>query len=151
VRVYLPATLGSVARLLADGSLTVDLATATTADLRAALPETTDEEELELEALLDAAELSVGLLALDPSVPRRRVVLAADVRDGSVEPDPDTGPAVVRLTAAVALECVVSAHVDEGGAEAQVAAGDTEDLDLLWYAASELPDLLTPPPPAPPS
>ena len=78
-------------------------------------------------------------------------MLAADVPDLSVEPDPDVGPAVVRLTAAVALMSLVSAHVDEAGAEAQVAAGDTEDLDLLWYAASELPDLLTPPAPPTPT
>jgi hypothetical protein len=150
VRVYLPATMRSVARLLAEGSLTVDVATAVTEDLRAALPPTTDDEELELEALLDAAELSVGLTV--PEAPaQRRVVLAADVADASVLPAPEVGPSAVRLTEAVAVTSIVSAHVDEAGAESQVAAGDTDDLDLLWYAASELPALLadaTPPSPS---
>ena len=54
------------------------VATAVTDDLRAALPGA-DDEELELEALLDAAELSAELVLADASVARRRVVLAADV------------------------------------------------------------------------
>lgn len=141
MRVYVPATLATVAGLLDRGALPAGPATAVTDDLRAALPGA-DDEELELEALLDAAELSAELVLADASVARRRVVLAADVRADTVGLDPERGPAVVRLTAPIALSAVVSAHVDEAGSESSVEAGDVEDLDLLWYAAQELADLL---------
>jgi hypothetical protein len=141
MRVYVPATLATVAGLLDRGALPAGPATAVTDDLRAALPGA-DDEELELEALLDAAELSAELVLADASVARRRVVLAADVREDSVSLDPERGPAVVLLTEPVAFSAVVSAHVDEAGAEAAVEAGDVEDLDLLWYAAQELGDLV---------
>ncbi len=141
MRVYLPATLATIAELLHAGALPGGPATAVTDDLRAALPGA-DDEELELEALLDAAELSAELVLADASVARRRVVLAADVEVDAVTPDPERGPAVVRLMHPVPLTAVASAHVDEAGAEAAVAAGDVEELDLLWYAAQELGDLL---------
>ena len=141
MRVYIPATLVTVADLVRTGSLPAGPATAVTDDLRAALPGA-DDEELELEALLDAAELSAALVLADPIVARRRVVLAADVRGDAVSLDADRGPAVIRLTSPVELSAVVSAHVDEAGAEAAVEAGEVEELDLLWYAAQELGDLL---------
>jgi hypothetical protein len=127
--------------LLSDGVLAVDVATAVTADLRAALPGL-DEEELELEALLDAAGLSFSVLGQDPSAPRRRVVVAADVPEGTVTPQPDLGAALVRLAGTVPLRAVASVHVDEPGAQSRVAAGDLDDVDLLWYAPSEIAELL---------
>ena len=65
------------------------------------------------------------------------------------------------MSADVSLSAVASAHVDEpeavpviaraaslvaaadaGDEDAELAVGDAEDLDLLWYATQELPDLL---------
>lgn len=135
MRVYLPATFASLESLLDTGSLDADLAVAVTDELRAALPDA-DEEELELEAMLEAAEQSLALVAADPSVVRRRVVLAADVP--RARPAPDLGSAVVRLDGAVTVSAVVSGHVDEEGVEDQVDAGDVGDLALLWYAVQEL-------------
>jgi hypothetical protein len=135
VRVYLPATFASLESLLDTGSLDADLAVAVTDELRAALPDA-DEEELELEAMLEAAEQSLALVAADPSVVRRRVVLAADVP--RARPAPELGPTAVRLDGAVPVSAVVSGHVDEEGVEALVDAGDVGDLALLWFAVQEL-------------
>ncbi|HYN75998.1 MAG TPA: hypothetical protein VEV13_07340 [Candidatus Limnocylindria bacterium] len=135
MRVYLPATFSALQVLLDSGSLDADVALAVTDELRDALP-AADEEELELEAMLDAAERSLALVAADPSAVRRRLVLAADVP--VVRPAPELGPAAVRLDGVVPLSAVVSGHVDEEGVEAQVDAGEVEDLALLWYAVQEL-------------
>lgn len=140
-RVYLPATTGSLAALVAHRRLDATLATAVTADLRAALPGC-DEEELELEALLDAAELSLELVGRDPEAAARRVVVAADLPTGSTVPAPEQGVAVVRLRAPVLFDAVASVHVDEPSAAAAVLAGQVEDLDLLWYAPQEIAGLL---------
>jgi hypothetical protein len=85
------------------------------------------------------------------------VVLAADVPDQSVRPDPGADRAAVRLTERVPLSAVVSAHVDDAAAEddvrraaAALPAADNgnedalflvdgvEDHDLGWYAAQEI-------------
>ena len=98
VRVYLPATFAVAwSPCSTRVPLPADLAVAVTDELRAALPDA-DEEELELEAMLEAAEQSLALVAADPSVVRRRVVLAADVP--RARPAPELGSAVVRLDGA---------------------------------------------------
>lgn len=124
-----------------------------------------DTEELELAAMLDAADSSLRLVA-DAGAPARRLVLAADVPAASVRPRPaaDGDPAEalsrVDLAEPLALRAVVSAHVDEAAAEADVeaaaralAAADAGDddasfvvdgaqgHDLLWYDATELAEL----------
>ena len=140
-RVYVPATVGQLETLVADGRLSVALATAVTTDLRAALPGM-DEEELELEALLDAAELSLEQLRADPEAVPRRVVIAGDVPPGSLTPDPETGMSAVRLRDPLDLDAVAAVHVDEAAAVAAVAAGEVEQLDLMWFAPQEIEELL---------
>lgn len=133
-----------------------------------------DAEELELAAMLDAADSSLRLIAGrtsaaavgaggDEGAPARRLVLAADVPGSQVtvravgEDDPAEALSRVELARPLVLTAVVSAHVDEAEAAADVAAAaaalpaaDTGDEDaaftvdgaqghdLLWYDASEL-------------
>lgn len=138
MRVYLPATLPGVARLLAVGRVAgPSAAHAVTPALRADHPDA-DLEELEYDALLAAAAEALPLLDHDPTAARRRVVLAADVPDPSVTPRPGAGPTAVLVGTDVPLDRIVSAHVDEAGADPH------EDPDLLWYATQELSDLLAP-------
>jgi hypothetical protein len=162
MRVYLPATLPLVRGLLDSGEYGPAPVTAfaVTPTLREWYVEG-DEEELEYAAMAEAARACLRLLDLDPSAPRRRVVLAADVPDGVVSLAPDLDRAVVRVNSAVPLAKVASAHVDDADAQADVAAaaeaivaadlGDedaafavdgAEGHDLLWYATQELSDLV---------
>ncbi|MGC5628405.1 DUF6912 family protein [Georgenia sp. Z1344] len=141
MRIYLPAT---PAELAADPAAT--RAHAVTADLVSAVPDE-DEEGLEVIALLAAADDSVRRLAeLGEGPPARRVVLAADVPEGSATPEPGDLPSLVRLDAPIGWESVAAIHVDEESAEVEVAAavaGDDDafervaELDLLWFDPSE--------------
>jgi hypothetical protein len=121
-----------------------------------------DDEELEYAAMAQAARASVGLLAADPSAPRRRVVVACEIGavppvDGAVE----LGDARVDLRVVIPWSSVAAVHVDAGeaaglvgaaadswdaaqnGAEDAVFALDScEAEELLWYATQEIPDLL---------
>ncbi|GAA3493629.1 hypothetical protein GCM10019016_007280 [Streptomyces prasinosporus] len=125
-----------------------------------------DIEELEYAALSRAALASLRLLAADPGAPRRRVVVAVDVPDGTAAADPDRGldPAAlgeVRVARTVPLAKAAAVHVDAADAEADVAAaaralpaadgGDddaqftvdgAEDHELLWFATQEIPQLV---------
>jgi hypothetical protein len=162
MRVYLPATLPMLRDVLASGEIgPAPLnAFAVTPTLREWYAEG-DLEELEYAALTDAARASLRLLDSQPDAPRRRVVLAADVADSAASPAPDLERAVVRLSVAVLLSTVVSAHVDAEGAEDDIReaadaiafadGGDpdarfrvdgAEGHELLWYAVQEIPDLL---------
>ena len=87
---------------------------AVTPGLRAARPGA-DEEELEYDALMDAAA-QPGLAA----------VAAADVDPGWVGEDEDRGLSAVALSEPLPLRRVVSFHVP-----------DAQDGDLLWYDATE--------------
>jgi hypothetical protein len=159
MRVYLPSTLAALAEDLKNGEITpVPLrAFAVTPALREAYA-SGDEEELEYVATIAAARQSLRLLAGDPSAPRRRVVLAADVPDRQASWSPDSDePAAVLITAPVPVTAVVSGHVDTVEAEVDVAAaadaianadaGDedaeftvdgAEGHELAWYATQEL-------------
>jgi hypothetical protein len=171
MRIYIPATLAMLQRLVADGSLRPvnGTAFAVTPRLREAYAEG-DDDELGEVALREAALASLRLLAnaLDePSesetasaeLPPRRAVLVADVGDVTLRPDLDD--AVVRIGAAVTSDDAVAAFVDNAAAEPQVKAaievideadlgdedaelivGDAQDHDLAWYAVQELPFLL---------
>jgi hypothetical protein len=108
-----------------------------------------------------AARASLRLLAADNGAPPRRVTLAADVPGEQVSSCGDRDePAAVRIGAPVPLARVVSAHVDDPAAAADVRAaaaaipaadrGDddakftvdgAEGHELLWYAVQELPYL----------
>ncbi|WP_088290829.1 hypothetical protein [Kineosporia sp. A_224] len=173
MRVYLPVTLPLLAAAHSDGALRPgEWAKPLHDDAAAALvgyavtPAVRewyvegDLEELEFTAMTDAAQAVLRLLAADPSAPRRRVVLAADVPDGAVRPA-GGGRSQVLVAADVALAGVASVHVDEAGVEgtveaavaalpaadagdddAQFALDEAEANDLLWYDVTEIPDLL---------
>ena len=143
-RVYIPATLEMLKRLVAVGELRPVNGTAF-----AVTP-----------ALREAGLASLRLLgAAEPGLPLRRAVLVADADDA--RPRPDLDDAVVRVSGPVPLERVICAHVDNAAAEkavaaaieaidaadigdedAELAVGDAQDHDLAWYAPQELPFLL---------
>ncbi len=167
-RVYVPTTLAGLARAQEHGTLlTVESdgaagavpAHAVTGAMREWYVEG-NLEELEYSALIDAAEASLRLLALEPQAPRRRVVVALDVPDDLVRPGGEHRSSV-RVEGPVQLSTVVSVHVDEVesvptivaavGALASAADGDedakfqvdeAEACDLLWYDISEIDDLI---------
>jgi Family of unknown function (DUF6912) len=163
MRVYLPATLPAVAELLHTAE--IGPAPLSAFGVTPALRESYASgglEELEYVAMTHAARASLRLLAAAADAPRRRVVLAADVpaehigcNGGFAE------PTRVEITAPVPLRWIVSGHIDDSVAEADVAkavaalpgadAGDddarflvdgAEGHELLWYATQELPYVL---------
>jgi hypothetical protein len=111
-RVYVPATIESLARWHQDGRVPGGAL----ADGYAAPDET---EEGEYAALMSAADASAGLL----SGSGRRVVVVVDAPAGD---------------AAVAWNDVVAVHADL----ADRPAGADPDEDLGWFATQEVPDLL---------
>jgi hypothetical protein len=158
VRVYLPATVAALARLKERGELEPPVeAHAVTPTLREWYAEG-DDEELEYVAFTRAAQGALRLLRHDPGVPRRRVVVSADVPVAAVRRgDTELGSSLVDVTAAVPLAAIASIHVDGVAAEGDVAAaadvveeaaaGDpdaqftvdgAEDHELEWYDPSEL-------------
>jgi hypothetical protein len=93
------------------------------------------------------------------------VVVAAEVPDAWVRPQPGAGPSSVVVSSDLALDRVVSLHLDDADAEADVAAaagalaaadaGDedarftvdgAEGHELLWYDVTELDDVAAGPP-----
>lgn len=160
MRVYLPATIGMLRKLVSEGKLQPLGGTgfALTPALRESYTSGST-EELEYAALLDAARASLRLLADDEKERPRRVVISVDVDNATTRPDLDA--AVVRLTGPVVLAEVAAVHVDTEEAEEAVRAaaeqidaadlgdpdaefvlGDAEDHELAWYAPQELPFLL---------
>lgn len=161
MRVYLPATVGMLQTLEADGRLAA--VNGTVFALTPALRESYNSgstEELEYAAMAEAARASLRLLTGEQeSEYPRRVVVSADVDDVELRPDLDT--AVGRISAPVPLEQVAAVHVDGADAEsavrtaaevidradlgeedAELLLGDAEDHELAWYAPQELPFLL---------
>ncbi|MFI6031273.1 DUF6912 family protein [Amycolatopsis magusensis] len=163
MRVYLPATIATLRRLVEDGKFAPISGTgfALTPALRESYT-SGDTEELEYAALLDAARASLRLIAAedtDEKDPPRRVVISADVERAT--PRPDLDAAVVRVSGPVELTQIAAVHVDTAEAEAAVVAaaavidaadlgdddaefalGEAEDHELAWYAPQELPFLL---------
>jgi hypothetical protein len=158
VRVYLPSTLPNLAAALDAGAFDAAVGYAVTPALREWYT-AGDIEQLEYAAAAAAARECLRLLgdARLPQGPDRRVVVAAEVDDHATQPAPDLGRAAVRLSVAVLLADVVSALVDDSGAQddvrravAALAAADrgdddaqftvdgAEDHELAWYAAPEL-------------
>ena len=163
MRVFLPGTATLLARWVAAGEVTVELtAHAVTPALREWYTEG-DAEELEYTAMVEAAEASLRLLGDDPSAPRRRLVLAAEVDVAITLPEGDTGPrSQVLLPGPVSLSDVVSLHVDDedavpdvtaavgaveaadaGDDDAQFVVDGAEGHDLLWFDATETSLVLT--------
>ncbi|HET8614914.1 MAG TPA: hypothetical protein VFL94_05250 [Actinomycetales bacterium] len=164
MRVYVGTTLDALSALRANGFDAPVRARAVTPSLREWYAEG-DLEELEYAASADAAHDSLRLLARSPGSRQRRVVVAADVPDATVRPEPtsvdDAERSVVRLDQPVTLDQVVSMHVDDDVALADVAAaaaavmaadGGDDDAafvvdgadghELLWYDVTELDDVL---------
>jgi hypothetical protein len=164
VRVYLPATFTRLAQWLDAGQAQLDpdgVGCAVTPALRESYYEA-DLDELEHVAQLEAAVESLRLLAADPTAPRRRVVVAADVDDSVATPAPERGRAAVIVPDPMPLARWGSALVDDAGAEpvvatavgslAAAAAGDDDArfaldeaaaYELGWYAVQELRYLLS--------
>jgi hypothetical protein len=161
VRVYLPATLPGLAALKQLGELASDGEVhAVTPALREWYAEG-DEEELEYVAFTRAAQAALRLLRNAPGVPRRRVVVSADVPVSRVvEIDRELGSSVVRLGTAIPLGAVAAIHVDDpdaqpdvgaaaevveealaGDPDAQFTVDGAEDHELAWYDVSELDEL----------
>jgi hypothetical protein len=163
-RVYLPATMPLLARLRAQGELTMPAGLAghaVTPELREWYAEG-DEEELEYVAFTRAAQEALHLLRHDPAASRRRVVISADVDRSTIEAmDRDLGSSAVRMAGPLVLPEVAAIHLDGKGAEADVAAaaevvdeavaGDpdaqftvdgAEDHELEWFDVSELGHIL---------
>jgi hypothetical protein len=159
MRVFLPSTLPALATALQAGQVGPGPLPgfAVTPALREAYA-SGDTEELEYAALTEAARASLRMLAGDPAAPARRVVLAAEVPPEQVRPDArDKEPGRVVVGAAVPIQRLASAHVDDPEAGADVrsaaealAAADVGDEDarfivdgaeayeLGWYATQEL-------------
>ncbi|BCJ64299.1 DUF6912 family protein [Polymorphospora rubra] len=161
IRVYVPATVPMLAILRAEGTLPGPAAHAVTPALREWYAEG-DEEELEYVAFTRAAQAALPLLHADSDAPRRRVVVSADLPASAVRPgEYELGSSTVGLAGPVPVRAVAAIHVDSPDAADDVAAaaavveralaGDddaqftvdgTEDHELEWYDASELPILL---------
>lgn len=162
VRVYVPATLAMLQKLVADRLLPARNGTAfaVTPTLREAYSDG-DDDELADVALREAALASLRLMAGEGTsgLPPRRAVVVADVAEATARPDLDD--AVVRLPGPLAYADVIAAYVDNADAEAAVVqaveavdaadlgdddaefiVGDAQDYDLAWYAPQELPFLL---------
>jgi hypothetical protein len=159
MRVYLPFTLPMLAMMLADGQTGSPpfRGYGVTPALREWYS-SGDEEELEYVAMTQAARASLRLLRADPGAPGRRVVIAADVPGEQVAQVAGFDePALVEIRVPVSLGDVVSGHIDEPDAAADVRAavealdaaddGDedakftvdgAEGHELLWYATQEL-------------
>ncbi|MBO0776371.1 MAG: hypothetical protein J2P34_08640 [Actinobacteria bacterium] len=159
MRVYLPATLPALARLLRTGGIGPPpiRAFAVTPALREWYA-SGDLEELEYVALTHAARASLRLLLDEPDAPRRRVVLAADVPDGHVRHGGGfEEAAVAEIGIRIPLAWVVSGHIDaplaaadiqaavaalpaadKGDEDARFVVDGAEGHELLWYATQEL-------------
>ncbi|MGC0364894.1 hypothetical protein ABH922_002878 [Rhodococcus sp. 27YEA15] len=161
MRVYIPATVEMLQKLVADQELDPISRTAfaVTPALREAYA-AGDDDELAEAAMAEAARASLRLIAgAEGDITFRRAVIAADVEDVKLRPDLDD--AVVRLGAPVTMSEVASVHVDLeqaeldveraaaivdaadlGDTDAEFTLGDAEDHELAWYATQELPFLL---------
>jgi hypothetical protein len=137
VRVYVPATLTTLAAYVAEGGIgpAPVRARAVTSWLRESWPEG-DEEEWEYAALQAAADDSAGLLGAED--PPRRVVLAADV-EAATESEDST---VVHVDSAFPMRLVQAVHTDTEDLE-RVAAYDPDEVgDLGWFGVQEISGLL---------
>src|SRR2546430_3507867 len=137
MRVYLPTTLTALACLLRAGA--IGPAPVRGYAVTPALCEwyaSGDLEELEYVAMAQAARESLRLLADDPQAPRRRVVLAADVPDEQISHNGGFDePTLAEVSAPVAVDRVVSAHVDD-----LLAAGDIAEAGAALTAADKSDD-----------
>ena len=162
MRVYLPLTVAGLGDLHRSGRIAPAplRAHAVTSALRSSFGDA-DDEELEYAALMASAYDSLLAIAATSGEPRR-VVVAADVDDSAVGPDPtaDDDPTAVVVSGEVGISQCRSVHVDDADAEGEIVlalahlpeaqAGDGRALaavslvehELMWFATQEIPDLL---------
>jgi len=141
VRVFVPASLGALARFTEEGGIGPSpvRAHAVTAWLRESWPEA-DEDEWAYAALTaaadDAATYLAASLAASPDEERpRRVVLVADVEQVTEDP----GSTVVSVDSAISMRLVQAVHADTDDVDPTA----PEDLgDLGWFGVQEISDLL---------
>jgi hypothetical protein len=119
-RLYLPATLHLLARLQQHGSLPVGDDVVVVDD---------EDEDVEYDALMTAAE-TAALLAVElDEGERRRVVVVAEV---------------TTVRDSITLPEVVAVHADLEDLPPGAPLEDIDDLgDLAWYATQEIPTLLS--------
>jgi len=162
VRVYLPATSALLDELQRRSAIGPPPITAfgVTPALREWYVDD-DIEELEYAASNEAARACLRLIAADPSVARRRIVIAADVPDSAVEIRDDLDRGVVHVKVDVELAWCASVHADDADAEPTIAIAaeavdaadlgdvaseqavdDADGFELSWYATQEIADLL---------
>ena len=161
MRVYLPLTVSGLTALHASSRIAPAplVAHAVTPAMRAADADA-DEEELEYAALMAAAYDSLVLIA-QTGAEARRVVVAADIDDADVAVVGGDDVSLVRVDVEVPLGRCSSVHVDDADADGEVAlavarlpeaqAGDGQalaavslvELELMWFATQEIPDLLS--------
>jgi hypothetical protein len=138
VRVYVPASLGSLARFVEEGGIGPSPvhAHAVTEWMRESWPEA-DEEEWAYAALMAAADdAAAGLAAstVDEDRPRR-VVVVADVERVTE----DRESTAVSVDAAIAMRLVQAVHADTEDIDPSA----PDDLgDLGWFGVQEIPALL---------
>jgi len=133
-RVYVPATLTSLARFTEEGGIgpTPVYAHAVTAWLRAAWPEA-DQEEWEYAALMAAADASLAFLT-EEDLPRR-VVLVAETDDLIEDPE----STALTIDSAIPMRAVHAVHADT----VDINPSLPEQLgDLGWFGVQEIPNLL---------
>lgn len=154
MRIYIPATGGLLATWVSTGSLTgFTEGHGVTPALRREYG-TTDSEELEYIALVEAGLASLHLLAQDPGSARKRVVVSADIDVALAPSQPQRYPSQVQIAGPVPLARVVSVHVDDAAAvplvrvatDALFAGADTDEItdeiaehELMWFDATEVP------------
>jgi hypothetical protein len=119
-RLYLPATLHLLARLQQHGSLPVGDDVVVVDD---------EDEDVEYDALMTAAETAALLAAELDEGERRRVVVVAEV---------------TTVRDSITLPEVVAVHADVEDLPPGAELEDIDDLgDLAWYATQEIPTLLS--------
>lgn len=158
MRIYLPSAIPLLARVVARrevGPAPLDAFAVTPGLVESYAAGDTD--ELEYAALCLAARWSLRLINGDPTAPRRRVVIAADVAPEAVQVLDSAARGLVRVTLAVPWKRIAAAHVDDEDAEAAVAAAagavtaadlgdedatftvdEAEGYELLWWATQEI-------------
>ena len=163
MRIYVPATLAHLRALLDDNAFDLEggiTAFAVTGALRQWF-QSGDEEELEYAATSDAAYAALRFLAADSQLPMRRVVIAADINSSLVHGAPDLARAAVQIEGPLKLSQVESILVDgddaipdvtiaarvfskseTGDSDAEFLVSQAEGHELLWYAASEISELV---------
>jgi hypothetical protein len=157
MRVYLPSTLPGLTAALEAGEIgpAPQPGFAVTPALRESYS-AGDLEELEYTALLEAARGSLRLLAGQPDVPPRRVVLAVEVAEDDLG-KANGHPAAVQVLSAIPLSRLAAGHVDsleaaddvraavaalaaadDGDDDARFTVDSAEGHELQWFATQEL-------------